>query len=227
MYRGVHVQWKRILRKQSKRLRRMRMIIVLHLVSEYPCIVALAITFTHIYTNTYTHTSASRFDYVRVVGTEPSHTRDEHYQLKVLILDDYNDGLKSDTQRESELKRQDEKKRKLREEQQRVIQNSVTTLKDKQQLAKKPKKTTTPASLSPSSLSSSSPTSLSPSCASRADLTRIAAEQVNVTRTLRDDTELHQRRMEALLERSVVAQEQSSQALKEFARRAEQKYSMI
>jgi hypothetical protein len=53
-------------------------------------------------------------------------------------------------------------------------------------------------------------------------LTRIAAEQVNVTRTLRDDIELHQRRMESLLERSVVAQEQSSQALKEFVRRAEQ-----
>jgi hypothetical protein len=200
-----------MLRKQSNRLRRMRMIIVLHLVSGYPCIVALAITFTHTYTNTHTHThtSASRFDYVRVVGTEPSHTRDEHYQLKVRILDEYNDGLTADAQRESELKRRDEKKRKLRDEQQRVIQNSVTTLKDKQQLAKKPKKTAAPASLSPS-------------CASRADLTRIAAEQVNVTRALRDDIELDQRRMESLLERSVGAQEQSSQALKEFVRRAEQ-----
>ena len=139
-----------------------------------------------------------------LLGIEPDHTSDPLYAIKSSVLEEYKDAIaQQKVKLENDINKAG-KKASIKEEQKRVRDNSMTTLKNKKQRVAV---SDSDAIMTPASTST---TSSSSSRVPRTDLIECSKKHIEIAESIRADNRAHQKNMENLLERSVSVEAQRS-----------------
>ena len=139
-----------------------------------------------------------------LLGIEPDHTSDPLYAIKSSVLEEYKDAIAQEKVKLENDSNKAGKKASIKEEQKRVRDNSMTTLKNKKQRVAV---SDIDAIMTPASTST---TSSSSSRVPRTDLIECSKKHIEIAESIRADNRAHQKNMENLLERSVSVEAQRS-----------------
>src|ERR1700682_2632846 len=124
-----------------------------------------------------------------LLGIEPDHTSDPLYAIKSSVLEEYKDAIAQDKVKLETDSNKANKKASIKEEQKRVRDNSMPTLKNKKQRVAV---SDSDANMTPTSTSTSTTSS---SRVPRTDLIECTKKHIEIAEKIRDDNRVHPKNM--------------------------------